>query len=49
MKHGVPYDVAFSLPPDERIAHLIVFAEQGDGFTAGGTWDWKEMRLVKDG
>jgi len=35
VKNGVPYDVAFSLPEDERIAHVIVL-----GTLSGHVFNW---------
>jgi len=34
--HGVPFDVAFSLEPDERLAWIVVMA----GFD-GHRYDWE--------
>jgi hypothetical protein len=34
VKNGVPFDVAFSLPPDEAAAWSVIF-----GRMDGGTWD----------
>ncbi len=48
MQHGVPYDVALGMGDAERLAHLVVFRELGDGMTRGGTWDWDAMALVTD-
>ena len=39
MKSGIPFDVAFSLPHDERLAYVVVLGEL-DG---AGTFDWSEM------
>ncbi|CAH2603212.1 protein of unknown function [Rhodovastum atsumiense] len=41
--------MAFALEPFERIAHLVVFAEQGDPGGKGGRWDWEAMRLAEAG
>lgn len=35
MKEGVPFDVAFSLPPEYRAAFSIILGE-----LEGGTFDW---------
>jgi hypothetical protein len=35
----VPFDVAFSLPPDERLAYVVVL-----GTLDGRTFDWQAMR-----
>ena len=35
VKHGVPYEIAFSLPSDERMAYVIAF-----GTLAGHTFNW---------
>jgi hypothetical protein len=37
----VPYDVAFALPDDERIAHVVVM-----GTLSGHVFDWKAMRWI---
>ena len=39
MKNGVPFDVAFSLPPDERLAFVVVL-----GRLDGGEFDFVAMR-----
>lgn len=38
VRNGVPFDVAFSLPPDERLVWVVVFGE-----LAGRRWDWGTM------
>lgn len=43
MKNGVPYDVAFALEDEERLAHAVVF-----GKFEGQQFDWREMRWVRD-
>lgn len=35
IKQGIPFDVAFSLPPAERLAMVVVF-----GQFDGGVFDW---------
>lgn len=35
VKNNVPFDVAFSLPPDERLAWMVIF-----GRFDGGEFDW---------
>lgn len=40
MRNGVPYDVAFSLPDNERTAYAIIFAE-----IEGSEFDWNLMRF----
>lgn len=40
VKHGVPFDVAFSLEPDELLAYLIVLR----GFD-GYEYDFENMRF----
>jgi hypothetical protein len=35
----VPFDVAFSLPADERLAWVVVF-----GTLDGGEYDWQALR-----
>jgi hypothetical protein len=35
----VPFDVAFSLPADERLAFVVAL-----GTLAGGVFDWDELR-----
>lgn len=42
MKNGVPYDVAFSLPPAERFAYYLIMAE-----FEGHVWDWNTMQFVE--
>ena len=39
VKHGVPFDVAFSLPDDERLAFVVVI-----GTLNGGFFDWQTKR-----
>jgi hypothetical protein len=36
---GVPFDVAFSLEPHERMAYCVILGEQ-----AGGSFNWSVMR-----
>jgi hypothetical protein len=38
----VPFDVAFSVSPDDCMAWLIIFGELD-----GGKWDWSSMRWSK--
>ena len=35
----MPFDVAFSLPADERLAWVVAI-----GGLDGGRWDWQAMR-----
>ncbi len=35
----MPFDVAFSLPDDERLAYVVVF-----GTLSGHIFDWQTMR-----
>jgi len=37
----VPFDVAFSLPDDERLAYVVAL-----GTIAGHVFDWGSMRWV---
>ncbi len=39
VRNGVPFDVAFSLPEDERLAYVVAL-----GTLAGNTFDWQAMR-----
>jgi len=39
VRNGVPFDVAFSLPADERLAWVVVFGELD-----GREFDWRAMR-----
>lgn len=39
VKHGVPFDVAFSLPDDERLAFVVVL-----GTLNGGLFNWETLR-----
>ena len=43
VKNGVPFDVAFTLPPDERFAYVVILGE-----LAGGRFDWGAMRWIED-
>jgi hypothetical protein len=38
VKNGVPFDVAFTLPADERLAYVVVL-----GTLSGGTFDWTTL------
>jgi hypothetical protein len=38
VKHGIPFDVAFSLPNDERVAWLIICREAD-----GQNFDWNSL------
>lgn len=44
VKHGVPFDVAFALLPEEAMAWSIVFGE----LESGQTFDWEAMTWVRD-
>lgn len=48
VRYGVPYETACAMSDYERLAHLVVFRELGDGMTKGGTWDWDEMALADE-
>jgi hypothetical protein len=37
----VPFDVAFSLPADERMAFVVAL-----GSLDGGTFDWRTLRWM---
>jgi hypothetical protein len=39
VKHGVPFDIAFSLGPIDRLAWIIIFGE-----LEGGRFDFEAMR-----
>jgi hypothetical protein len=39
VKNGVPFNVAFSLEPDERMAYVVILAEM-----RGETFDWDASR-----
>jgi len=43
VKNGVPFDVAFSLPPDERLAYVVVL-----GTLQGGSFDWLHLRWEEE-
>jgi hypothetical protein len=43
VKNGVPFDVAFSLPVDERLAYVVVF-----GTLEGKTFDWPTGQWVTE-
>jgi hypothetical protein len=38
IKNNVPFDVAFSLDPEEVLAWSIIFGEM-----EGGVWNWAKM------
>jgi hypothetical protein len=38
VKNGVPYDVAFSLGPAEKLAHMVALGEDGLN-----VFDWASM------
>ena len=38
VKNGVPYDVAFSLDPVDRMAYTIIFGQM-----EGKQWDWNSL------
>jgi hypothetical protein len=42
VRNGVPFDVAFSLPADERLAWVVVMG-RFDGFD----YDWSAQRWKK--
>jgi hypothetical protein len=42
VKQGVPFDVAFSLPNDERVAWLIICGE-----IEGGKFNWSTAEWEK--
>ena len=39
VRNGVPFDVAFSLPPDERMAFVVAF-----GTLDGRVFNWQSLR-----
>jgi hypothetical protein len=41
VRNGVPFDVAFSLPTDERMAFVVAL-----GSLDGRTFDWRTLRCV---
>ena len=41
VKNGVPYEAAFELDAEERMAYLVIFAE-----FQGAKFDWRAMRWV---
>jgi hypothetical protein len=42
VKNGVPYDVAFSLPPEDVEAYGIIFGEMEGGSFDWNRWDWEK-------
>jgi hypothetical protein len=42
IKNGVPFDVAFSMPDDMRIAWCVSL-----GTLDGGEWSWPEMKWLE--
>jgi hypothetical protein len=42
VKNGVPYDVAMSLGPEEKLAHCVVLGE--DGYNS---FDWNSLSWVQ--
>ncbi|HTR17158.1 MAG TPA: hypothetical protein VMI52_09015 [Acetobacteraceae bacterium] len=42
VRNGVPFDVAFALEPEERLAWVVAF-----GSLDGGTFDWQARRWVR--
>lgn len=42
MRHGIPFDVAFSLETGEAVAWAVNLGEQ-----LGGTFDWDTMQWKK--
>ena len=42
VRNGVPFDVAFSLPPDERLAWIVAF-----GTIDGREFDWHTLRWIE--
>jgi hypothetical protein len=43
VKNGVPFDIAFSLPHDERLAYIVVF-----GMLDGRRFDWDSLTWLPD-
>lgn len=44
IKNGIPYDVAFSLGPAEKMAYSVVFGElEGNSFD-WNTGTWRERK-----
>lgn len=41
VKHGIPFDVAFSLSPTRRLAWVVVMGE-----LSGGKFDWSRGEWV---
>jgi hypothetical protein len=41
--HGVPFDVAFSLPREDRFAYSVIF-----GRFEGGKFDFPSMSFVRN-
>ena len=39
VRNGVPFDVAFSLPPDDRLAWVVAL-----GTIDGREFDWQNLR-----
>jgi hypothetical protein len=39
IRNGVPFDVAFSLPPTERLAFIVALGELD-----GRSFDWRGLR-----
>jgi len=44
VRHGVPFDVAFSLPPGERLAWVVAVAELD-----GQNFDWAARKWCMEG
>ncbi len=42
VSNGVPYDIAFSLPEDERLAYVVILAE-----FQGLTFNWSKGQFEK--
>jgi hypothetical protein len=38
-RKGVPWDVAWDLPPDEALAYTVILGEY-----EGGVFDWQRMK-----
>ena len=43
VKNGIPFDVAFSLGPAEKVAYCVVMGELN-----GSSFDWETMSWRKD-
>jgi hypothetical protein len=44
VKNGVPYDVAFSLPPEDVAAYSIIFGEIEGSKFCWATMSWEKQQ-----